>query len=493
MSSNQGNYRSIFKATAILGSVQLFNIIIGIIRNKIVSILLGPAGMGIVGMLISATQTVNGFTNCGLTTSAVKNLSVAYEEKDIIAFGKALYVLRRLLWSTGILGALVALVLSKQLSIWSFGNEDFTPSFTILSLSLIITQLTNGNIVILKACRQIKLYAKANVLGNFLSLFITLPLYYIWGAAAIVPVLLSMNVTTFVCAYIYQRKLNIAEVKTEQQEFKEISWDIFKVGIAIAVSEVFPLMASYLIRANISNVGGLTDVGLYSAGFAILNGYVGMIFTAMSSDYIPRLSGLVKDDKACEVTINSQLQLSFLILFPILALFIVFSKVIVYILYSADFFAMTGMLYWGALAMLFKTLNWCYGCILIPKRDSKVYFIFSVLSAAVYLGASVVLYNYLGVTGLGVAFLISHFFDFIPGYIYVSRKYGIKVFGNVLFQFCISVAVLAMVIAANALLEAGMLLYCIDFVACLFALLYSIYNLNKLMDLKSFILSKIRK
>lgn len=493
MADNQGNYRSIFKATAILGSVQLFNIIIGIIRNKAVSLLLGPAGMGIVGLLTSAISLVNGFSNCGLTTSAVKNLSVAYEEKDETSLGKAIYVLRRLIWCTGIFGALVTLILSRQLSLWSFGNEDFTLSFAILSLSIIITQLANGNIVILKACRQIKLYAKANVLGNFLSLFITLPLYYVWGAKAIVPVLLLMNLTTFLCAYSYQRKLNIAEVKTEKEEFKEISWDIFKIGIALAVSEIFPIMASYLIRMNISNVGGLADVGLYSAGFAILNGYVGMIFTAMSSDYIPRLSGLVNDNKACEATINGQLQLSFLILFPILALFVAFSKLIVYILYTPEFFAMTGMLHWGALAMLFKTMNWCYGCITIPKRDSKVYFAFSVLSAAVYLGASVVLYNYLSITGLGIAFLVSHFFDIIPSYIFVSRKYDIHVYGNVFRQFCISIVFMVGLIVGSIMLEGQPWLYALDAIVCLFAIAYSIYNLNKLMDLKSFIMSKIKK
>lgn len=35
MSKNRGEYRGVFKATAILGSVQLFNILIAVVRNNV--------------------------------------------------------------------------------------------------------------------------------------------------------------------------------------------------------------------------------------------------------------------------------------------------------------------------------------------------------------------------------------------------------------------------------------------------------------------------
>ena len=82
MSKNRGEYRGVFKATAILGSVQLFNILIAVVRNKCISILLGPAGMGIMGLLTSATGTITGFTNLGITFSAIKNIASAYEKGD---------------------------------------------------------------------------------------------------------------------------------------------------------------------------------------------------------------------------------------------------------------------------------------------------------------------------------------------------------------------------------------------------------------------------
>lgn len=43
--SNQSSYRSIFKATSLFGSVQLFQIIIQIVKSKFIAVLLGPAGV----------------------------------------------------------------------------------------------------------------------------------------------------------------------------------------------------------------------------------------------------------------------------------------------------------------------------------------------------------------------------------------------------------------------------------------------------------------
>ena len=51
----KSSYRQIVKATSLFGGVQFFQIIISVIRSKFVAILLGPAGMGIVGLLTATT------------------------------------------------------------------------------------------------------------------------------------------------------------------------------------------------------------------------------------------------------------------------------------------------------------------------------------------------------------------------------------------------------------------------------------------------------
>ena len=491
MDKSRGEYRGVFKATAILGSVQLFNILIAVVRNKCISILLGPVGMGIMGLLTSATGTIAGFTNLGITYSAIKNIASAYEKGDYTTLGKVLYVLQRCIWITGLLGAIICLLLCRQLSQWTFGNTDFTISFALLSISLFLTQLTNGNLLILKGCRNINYYAKANVWGNFLSLFITVPLYFWLGIDAIVPALILFSISTFLCAYFYRSRLRLVQIRTERGEFKEISKDILIAGIAFSAAEFFPLIASFYIRTFISNNGGLTDVGLFSAGFAILNGYVGMIFTAMSTDYIPRLSAVSDDDHQLELVINQQIEMSILLLFPLIVLFVIFGKLMILILYSSQFYPMIEMIYWGGLGMLFKVPNWCFGCILIPKRESKAYFYFSILSALFYLGMNMLLYRMWGVKGLGISFLLSHIFDASVSYWYINRKYQINYKVRTILELLGMGAVIVAVIIFQSSQLVTWVIYTLDFCVCMLAGLYSYNRLNSLMDLTPFIKSKL--
>jgi hypothetical protein len=45
-----GSYRSILKSTSLIGGASFINILISMIRTKFVAILLGPSGVGLLGL-----------------------------------------------------------------------------------------------------------------------------------------------------------------------------------------------------------------------------------------------------------------------------------------------------------------------------------------------------------------------------------------------------------------------------------------------------------
>ena len=149
MTEKQSSYRKIFKATSLFGGVQSFNIIISVIRSKLVAVLIGPAGMGIAGLLTATTGFIAAFTNFGLETSAVKNVAAADTTGDKERVKTTVTALRRLVWVTGILGMIVTAILSPWLSRLTFGNKDYTLAFIWLSVTLLFKQLSSGQLVIL--------------------------------------------------------------------------------------------------------------------------------------------------------------------------------------------------------------------------------------------------------------------------------------------------------------------------------------------------------
>lgn len=196
MNKQQASYRQIMKATSLFGGVQVFQIIISVVRSKFVAILLGPSGMGIVGLLTSTTGLVAGLTNFGLGTSAIKNISEANATEDEQRISKVISVMRRLMWITGILGAVITLLFSPWLSQFTFGNREYTGAFIWISITLLLNQLSTGELVFLQGLRRLQDLAKANVYGSVAGLIVTIPLYYKFGVQGIVPVIIITAIIT---------------------------------------------------------------------------------------------------------------------------------------------------------------------------------------------------------------------------------------------------------------------------------------------------------
>lgn len=424
MSETRSSYRQIIKSTSIFGGVQVFNILIGIIKSKIIAVLLGPAGMGIAGLFTSTAGLVSGLTNFGLGTSAVRNISEANTEGDRQRISKVITVLRRLVWITGILGLVTVLVLAPWLSKLTFGNEEYALAFRWLSVTLLFDQLASGQRVLLQGLRMIRYLAKANVIGSFVGLLISVPLYYFYRVDGIVPALIVSSVVAMLIAWYFSRKIKTETVTVNKEETIAEGKSMLTLGFMLSLSGLISVAASYIIRAYISNYGSLDDVGLYSAGFAIIGTYVGMVFTAMGTDYYPRLAGVAKDDKQANLLIQQQAEVALLILGPILCVFIIFSQWAVVLLYSNKFILINDMIRWAALGMYFKAASWAIAFVFLAKGKSQLFFWNETIANTYVLLLNIAGYKIYGLTGLGISFLIAYLLYFLQVYFLTKKNYN---------------------------------------------------------------------
>lgn len=87
MSKNkdENSYRSILKGTSVFGGVQVFQILINMVRGKFVALFLGPDGMGVSALLTSATSTVQQFGSLGLNLAIVKEVAANRDRPETTA------------------------------------------------------------------------------------------------------------------------------------------------------------------------------------------------------------------------------------------------------------------------------------------------------------------------------------------------------------------------------------------------------------------------
>jgi O-antigen/teichoic acid export membrane protein len=419
------SYQKILKSTSVFGGVQIFNILIAILRSKFIAILLGPSGMGIASLLTNTIGLITGITNFGLGISAVKNIAAASGSGDKEKLGKTVVVFKRLVWLTGGLGCILTLVLAPLLSEIAFGNKVYTIGFIFLSITLLFTQINAGQNAILQGMRKIQYMVKASILGALLGLLISIPLYYFFAEKGIVPAIILTSLSTLLLSWFFASKVEIPKHYHDKIIFNTEGREMLKMGFLISISGLITIGASYILRVYISNTGGIEDVGLFTAGFAIIGTYTGMVFTAMGIDYYPRLAIVAHDNLKCKREINQQAEIAILILAPILILFLVFIQLGIVLLYTRQFLGVTNMIHWATLGIFFQALSWSLGYVLLAKGASKVFFWNELIANMYLLGLNVLGYHYFGLTGLGISFLLAYCIHFIQMFIVCKKLYGI--------------------------------------------------------------------
>ena len=137
MSKPTHSYGQILKSSSIIGGAQGINYLIGMVRIKVVAVLLGPSGVGLVGLYMSATDMVGTFAKLGVNESGVREVAEAHSSTDLDRISRSVKTLRRLSWITGIFGWILTAVLSYPLSIWAFGSGEHSWAIAILGSSLL--------------------------------------------------------------------------------------------------------------------------------------------------------------------------------------------------------------------------------------------------------------------------------------------------------------------------------------------------------------------
>ncbi|HEY9001043.1 MAG TPA: O-antigen translocase [Mucilaginibacter sp.] len=421
--SKENSYRQIFKTTSIFGGVQIFNIAINIIRSKFIAILLGPGGMGIAGLFTSTITVITNLTNFGLATSSVKNVAAANSTGDMERVSVVVGVLRRLVWLTGLLGVIIMLVLAPWLSELTFGSRKYTYGFMALSITLLFTQLNAGQLAVLQGLRKIQYLAKADLIGTIMGLIVSVPMYYFWREQGIVPTIIITSISMVLLSWYFSSKIKLQKQKITFTLLNTEGREMMTMGFLLSFSGLITLGVAYLVRIYISRTGGLEQVGLYNSGFAIINSYVGLIFTAMATDYYPRLSAVSSDNKALKNVINQQGEIAVLIISPIISIFLVYINFIVVLLYSSRFTGVNGMIHWAALGMIFKAASWSIAFILLAKSDSKVFFWNELANNAYMLVFNLLGYKYGGLNGMGISFLAGYVIYFFQVFFLARHRY----------------------------------------------------------------------
>ena len=429
---SESTYDHVIKYTSLFGGVQGLGLLASVVRNKLVAEILGPAGLGLISLYNAAATLVSNSTNFGISFSAVRHVSELYEQGDTDALHRFIQVVRTWSVAAALLGMLVCGLFSPLLSASYFDDTSYWYSFVWLAPVVGLMALTGGELAILKGTRCLRRVALQSLINSLGALVISVPLFYFWGEKAIIASLVLVALCTFVTTFYFStRSYPISFRCGIKYSFVE-GKKMISLGVAFILAGILGSGVEFLIRAYMVQTGSEADVGMYSAGYLLTVTYASIIFTAMETDFFPRLSAVNNDIHQANQVINRQVEVSVLLVSPLLVALWVFFPILLSLFYNEEFLPVIGMAQCAIFGLYMRSVALPISYLSLAKGRSRVY----LFTEAVYDVAAVSLivcgYSMDGLRGAGAALALAAAFDLLLVWTTAHKLYGFSLHGKAL-------------------------------------------------------------
>lgn len=402
------SYGQILRSSALIGSSSAMTIVISIVRTKLMAMMLGPAGFGLMGALSTVADLARGLAQIGINSSGVRQIALASSSGNPQQLARTVTVLRFASVLLGALGAIALAVFSNEVATLTFGDTEHANAVALLSAAVFLRLISDGEGALLQGTRHIGDIAKLGVIGGLIGSVLSLALVYQWREEGLAMSLVAIAGASLLVSWWYSRKLSIPVVSMPTGHALTEAKQLLRLGVVFMLSALLMLGATYVVRLILIRFEGLAAAGLYQAAWAVGGLYVGFILQSMSADFYPRLVEAAGNNIECNRLVNEQTHISLLLAGPGVLATLVLAPMVIELFYSREFTAAAETLRWVCLGFALRVIAWPMGFIILAKESRLAFFLTDLLWAVVHVGAAWLAVETFGLKGAGIAFFASY-------------------------------------------------------------------------------------
>jgi len=418
------SYAQILTSSVWMGGTSLITVLAAILRTKVLAVFLGPAGIGLIGLLTSMTSMVGALSGMGISTSGVLKIADAAGAGEEIRVARTVRAVRRIVLWLGILGALLLAMFCVPLSRLTFGTAEHAGKIALLSLVIVFGAVAEGQMAVLQGLRRMSDLGKLTILSTTVSAVLTLPIVYFWPQHAVVALLLVASGAGMASSWWYARRIKIAPVSIKWRDTVRDARPLVRLGLASMSAGLMVAAIAFVVRVVIVRYLGFEAAGIHQSATALSGVYCGFILSAMATDFLPRVSSVARDDAVCNRLVNEQAEVGLLLAFPGICATLTFAPLLVQLLYSGTFGLAADVLRWQVLGVFLRVASWPLGYLLLAKGKAKLYFWTEVSYNALHAALIWICVQLWGLPGTGIAFFGLYVYYFLLMSVVTQRLSG---------------------------------------------------------------------
>jgi O-antigen/teichoic acid export membrane protein len=403
---SNSSYRTILRSSSIIGGAQVINIAVGILKMKAVAVLLGPAGVGLVGLYLSITQTASSVAAMGLGSVGTRQIAAAHAEGGEVAVGRTR---RALFWGSmllSLIGAALFWLASGWIARVILADESRTNDVAWLSVGVALTVAAGSQGALLTGLRRIGDVARINIGAGVVGSALGVLALWLWGAQGLIAMILIAPVVTFLLGHLYVTRLGPPAGPPIRLPEISREWQVMlTLGFAFMLSGLVTSLGHLAARSLVQRELGTEALGQFQAAWSIGMTYLGFVLGAMGTDYYPRLTVAIHDHATATRLVNEQTEVALLLCAPVLLAMLGLAPWLIELLYSAEFEPAVEILRWQLLGDVLKVVSWPLGFVILASGAGKTFVLTESLGMGVFVLGLMIGLPLIGLKAAGVAFL----------------------------------------------------------------------------------------
>ena len=429
----------------LFGASHGVSILLRLILNKIAAVTLGPAGLGVLSLFQGAYNFGKAGGALGINRSIPRVLASKNAATSKIIHS---YVTTTVLLAV-VVGSFSGVSLGIGLKIV---NPDYLSdvlgnnAIVMLALCVAVGTLSDCLLAVLSGLRWRLKFAFITILISLASLVVGAILYPTYQLAAVpIVVLVSAGAACIPCLFVLRKLIRIKFTFLGSLVNK-----LFGLGSTLFLIGVLNLGAEFGIKSYLAISAGYADLAIYQVGLTIISGYVGVLMSALLTDYLPKISAPKLSNDAIQKAVNDQIWVGLFVVTSVLVPLILFSGEIVRLLYTDAFSTAATFLTIALISALMFSLSNPLDLILIAKNQARLLLYFALVYRSLQLVISVVIFERYGLTGLACSMVALQAFHTVAMIAIVNKCFSISLAKEVYLTFSLQmILVISLVLAKN--------------------------------------------
>lgn len=416
-----------FRIIATLGGIQVATIAINVLRSKLLAVILGPEGVGVISVVDQSVLLIAQICAVGLPFAAVKFLSRSHS-RGPEAFQQTYASLLRtlvILTSAGAVIGLLIVFLRPAL----LGGE--LSQYRALMIPAML-----GIPAIMLHSFFVNVFAAAGRARVSAVLLFVIALLLV--TAAVVGILVD-GVTGFYWANLFanymvvvlalitvRRNLGLTASNQDHSILKELKTnpEIVTFTLILFAASYTLTVSLFVTRFSVLNDGGEAEAGLLQAAIA-LAAAINLLLNPANGLYLtPLLNRDIHIHEKTKASLEFQRKLM-LVMMAVAMPMVLFAPFLLILLFSSEFVAVSSLLFLFIIAQCVMQLAGVHQALMIGLDDLKAY---AILVGAAQLSLGVVawlLVPRFGLAGAAAGFVLSSLLAFSLTLIRLARKYDL--------------------------------------------------------------------